>query len=184
MIAPTSEAIDAGPQIESMGRRSLSLWPQWLAELPVTVFYRDDGSLLLWHREDAGEAVCVQRGARLAPCARKPQTLQAVAIALTEKGSSATEKHLSRMACSPMPELSYIVVAWAPSTVGHSCAVFAARSSVSMRRDRTALHVCGCCTRATRCTSFRTPKEDWLSGRPASRAMIIRLFPCAALLSS
>jgi hypothetical protein len=123
-------------------------------------------------------------GARPAPRARKPQTVQAVAIALTEKGSSATEKHLSRMACSPMPELSYIVVAWAPSTVGHSCAVFAARSSVSMRRDRTALHVCGCCTRATRCTSFRTPKEDWLSGRPASRAMIIRLFPCAALLSS
>jgi len=61
MIAPTSEAIDASPQIESMGRRSLSLWPQWLAELPVAVYYRDHGSLLLWHREDAGEAVRVQR---------------------------------------------------------------------------------------------------------------------------
>ena len=61
MIAPTTEAIDAGPQIESMGRRSLSLWPQWLAELPVPVFYRDNGSLLLWHREDAGEAVRVKR---------------------------------------------------------------------------------------------------------------------------
>src|SRR5579863_10529314 len=48
-------------KIESMGRRSLSLWPQWLAELPVPVFYRDNGSLLLWHREDAGEAVRVQR---------------------------------------------------------------------------------------------------------------------------
>ena len=61
MIAPTSEAIDAGPEIESMGMRSLSLWPEWLAELPVPVFYRNDGSLLLWHREDAGEAVRVQR---------------------------------------------------------------------------------------------------------------------------
>jgi glycine oxidase len=61
MIAPTTEAIDAAPQIESMGRRSLSLWPQWLAELPVPVFYRDNGSLLLWHREDAGQAVRVQR---------------------------------------------------------------------------------------------------------------------------
>jgi glycine oxidase len=61
MIAPTSEAIDACPQIESMGKRSLSLWPQWLADLPVPVFYRTDGSLLLWHREDAGEAVRVQR---------------------------------------------------------------------------------------------------------------------------
>jgi glycine oxidase len=61
MIAPTFEAIDAGPQIESMGRRSLSLWPRWLAQLPVPVFYRNDGSLLLWHREDAPEAVRVQR---------------------------------------------------------------------------------------------------------------------------
>jgi glycine oxidase len=61
MIAPMSEAIDAGPEIGSMGMRSLSLWPEWLAELPVPVFYRNDGSLLLWHREDAGEAVRVQR---------------------------------------------------------------------------------------------------------------------------
>src|ERR1700685_4561541 len=61
MIAPTSEAVDAGPEIESMGMRSLLVWPQWLAELPVPVFYRNDGSLLLWHREDAGEAVRVQR---------------------------------------------------------------------------------------------------------------------------
>jgi glycine oxidase len=61
MIAPTFEAIDAGPQIESMGRQSLCLWPLWLAELPMRVFYRTDGSLLLWHREDAEEAVRVQR---------------------------------------------------------------------------------------------------------------------------
>jgi glycine oxidase len=61
MIAPTSEAIDADPQIESMGRRSLSLWPQWLAELPVPLYYRDSGSLLLWHRDDAGEAVRAER---------------------------------------------------------------------------------------------------------------------------
>jgi glycine oxidase len=60
MIAPT-EAIDAAPQIESMGRHSLSIWSQWLAELTVPVFYRDNGTLLLWHREDAGEAVRVQR---------------------------------------------------------------------------------------------------------------------------
>jgi glycine oxidase len=61
MIAPTTEAIDADPQIASMGRHSLSLWPQWLAELPVPVFYRDDGTLLLWHRENSGEATRAQR---------------------------------------------------------------------------------------------------------------------------
>jgi len=56
MITPSAEAVDADPEIVAMGRRSLSLWPQWLAELPEPVFYRDDGTLLLWHREDAGEA--------------------------------------------------------------------------------------------------------------------------------
>jgi glycine oxidase len=61
MIAPTAEAIDAGAQIASMGKHSLALWPQWLAELPVQVFYRDTGTILLWHREDAGEARRTER---------------------------------------------------------------------------------------------------------------------------
>lgn len=61
MIAPTSEAIDASPMIASMGRRSLAIWPKWLAELTVPVFYRDDGTLILWHREDSAEAVRVER---------------------------------------------------------------------------------------------------------------------------
>jgi glycine oxidase len=61
MIAPISEAIDAAPQIESLGRRSLRLWPQWLAEMPTPVFYRDHGTLLLWHREDAREALRAEK---------------------------------------------------------------------------------------------------------------------------
>jgi glycine oxidase len=56
MITPSAEAVDANPEIVAMGRRRLSVWPQWLAELPEPVFYRDDGTLLLWHHEDAGEA--------------------------------------------------------------------------------------------------------------------------------
>ena len=61
MIAPTAEAVDADPQIHAMGRHSLVLWPQWLAQLPVPVFYRDPGTLLIWHGEDAGEAFRVER---------------------------------------------------------------------------------------------------------------------------
>jgi glycine oxidase len=60
MIAPTTEAIDADSQVASMGAHSLSLWPRWLAELPLPVFYRDGGTLLLWHRENSGEAVRAQ----------------------------------------------------------------------------------------------------------------------------
>ena len=40
MIAPTAEAVDGSAQIASMGRHSLALWPLWLAELPIQVFYR------------------------------------------------------------------------------------------------------------------------------------------------
>lgn len=39
MIAPTTEAIDADVQIASMVNYSIKLWPQWLAELPIPVFY-------------------------------------------------------------------------------------------------------------------------------------------------
>jgi glycine oxidase len=60
MIAPTTEAVDADAQISSMGANSLKLWPQWLAELPIPVFYRDNGTLLLWHVEDTGEAARTQ----------------------------------------------------------------------------------------------------------------------------
>jgi glycine oxidase len=60
MIAPTTEAIDTDAQIASMGNNSLKLWPQWLAELHMPVFYRNTGTLLLWHGEHAGEAVRVQ----------------------------------------------------------------------------------------------------------------------------
>ncbi|MGC2103887.1 MAG: glycine oxidase ThiO [Candidatus Acidiferrum sp.] len=69
MIAPTTEAIDADVQIASMGKHSLTLWPQWLADLPVPVFYRDSGTILLWHREDSSEAVRAEQ--RLA--SRVPQ---------------------------------------------------------------------------------------------------------------
>lgn len=61
MIAPSAEAIDADVQIASMGRHSLTLWPQWLAELPIPVFYRDSGTILLWHREDSAQALRAQQ---------------------------------------------------------------------------------------------------------------------------
>src|ERR1700722_18193529 len=61
IIAPLTEVIDTDPQIESMGRHSLTLWPKWLAQLPMPVFYHDAGTLLLWHPQDRGEAVHAQR---------------------------------------------------------------------------------------------------------------------------
>jgi hypothetical protein len=60
MIAPTVERIEADAQIQAMGKHSLTVWPQWLAERPLPVFYRADGTLLLWHRQDAQEAFRVE----------------------------------------------------------------------------------------------------------------------------
>ena len=61
MIAPNAEGADTNAQIFAMGRHSLTLWPDWLAQLPIPVFYRNTGTLLLWHGEDAGEAVRCER---------------------------------------------------------------------------------------------------------------------------
>ena len=56
MVTPQAEAADAEPELVAMGRRSLSLWPVWLSELPTHVHFSASGTLLLWQRSDAGEA--------------------------------------------------------------------------------------------------------------------------------
>ena len=61
MVAPITEAADANPQISSIGTHSLEVWPLWLAELPVPVFFRNSGTLLIWQREESGEAVRAER---------------------------------------------------------------------------------------------------------------------------
>ncbi len=56
MVTPQAEAVDAEPELVAMGRRSLTLWLEWLPELPTPVHYCNSGSLMLWQRADAGEA--------------------------------------------------------------------------------------------------------------------------------
>jgi glycine oxidase len=84
MIAPISESIDTDPQIESMGSQSLALWPRWLAELPVPVFYRDAGTLFLWHRKDAGEAHRVQRALASRTSPARVQLIEGVRVSELE----------------------------------------------------------------------------------------------------
>jgi glycine oxidase len=56
MVAPASEALDASAGIVARGRRSLELWPQWLKQLPLPVYFRDTGTVTVWHGEGSGEA--------------------------------------------------------------------------------------------------------------------------------
>jgi glycine oxidase len=60
MVAPQAEAADAQSELVAMGRRSLSLWPEWLRALSTHVHYSASGTLLLWQRADAGEATRFQ----------------------------------------------------------------------------------------------------------------------------
>ncbi len=55
MLAPYAELETAEPLVFRLGRRSLELWPQWLAELADPVFFQQTGTLLVAHRQDRAE---------------------------------------------------------------------------------------------------------------------------------
>ena len=56
MLAPLAESAVAPPAIVRMGLHGLTRWPQLLAALPQPVFFQQAGTLVVWHRQDAGEA--------------------------------------------------------------------------------------------------------------------------------
>ena len=56
MLAPLAESAISELPIVKMGQYSLKRWPELLRQLPAPVFFQQDGTLILWHRQDAGEA--------------------------------------------------------------------------------------------------------------------------------
>jgi glycine oxidase len=56
MLSPVAELECADANVFRLGLRSMALWPQLLAQLPMAVECRFDGSLLLAHRGDEGAA--------------------------------------------------------------------------------------------------------------------------------
>lgn len=68
MLAPLAESVDAPSEVVSLGRRSLPLWRDFVAELPQPVFFRQNGSLIVWHSQDRPLSVQFQQHlARHAP---------------------------------------------------------------------------------------------------------------------
>ena len=55
MVAPATEAITSEAMVQTIGNKSLQLWPQWLAELPEPVFYQNNGTLVVAHAGDHAE---------------------------------------------------------------------------------------------------------------------------------
>ena len=56
MLAPLAESAITEPSVVRMGHYALSRWPELLAQLSTPVFFQQEGTLILWHRQDAAEA--------------------------------------------------------------------------------------------------------------------------------
>ncbi len=88
MLAPLAESAVAPVSVVRMGQHALSRWPELLAPLAQPVFFQREGTLVLWHRQDAAEAARLTRvlantGTQV-PELAPMQTLDGQAIAALE----------------------------------------------------------------------------------------------------
>jgi len=56
MLAPLAESAVAEDAVVKMGLYGLTRWPELLAPLPTPVFFQQQGTMVVWHRQDAAEA--------------------------------------------------------------------------------------------------------------------------------
>lgn len=56
MLAPLAESAITEDSVVRMGIHSLPRWKQLISELANPVFFQQDGTLILWHRQDASDA--------------------------------------------------------------------------------------------------------------------------------
>jgi len=92
MLAPLAESAVTELPVVRMGQHGLRRWPELIAELPEPVFFQAQGTLIVWHRQDAAEA---QRFERL--LARTQQQLPSLpaAVPLDAAGLATQEPALA-----------------------------------------------------------------------------------------
>ena len=56
MLAPLAESAITEPGVVRMGQHALTRWPQLLGALSTPVFFQQNGTLIVWHRQDATDA--------------------------------------------------------------------------------------------------------------------------------
>ena len=76
MLAPLAESAVTELGVVRMGCHALVRWPELIATLGRPVFFQQQGTLVLWHRQDAAEAERFQK--QLAATAREMPKLPAV----------------------------------------------------------------------------------------------------------
>ena len=88
MLAPLAESAITEPSVVKMGHYALSRWPTLLAQLSTPVFFQQEGTLILWHRQDAAEASRFSRQLQATseklPALGQAQSLDAAAVAQLE----------------------------------------------------------------------------------------------------
>lgn len=56
MLAPLAESAITELSVVRMGQHALEQWPKLISSLPSHVYFQQNGTLVLWHRQDAAEA--------------------------------------------------------------------------------------------------------------------------------
>ena len=88
MLAPLAESAITEASVVKMGHYALSRWPALLAQLSTPVFFQQEGTLVLWHRQDAAEASRFSRQLQATsekiPALGQAQSLDAAAVAQLE----------------------------------------------------------------------------------------------------
>ena len=56
MLAPLAESAITELPVVRMGQHGLKRWPELIAGLPTPVFFQQNGTLVVWHRQDAADA--------------------------------------------------------------------------------------------------------------------------------
>jgi len=93
MLAPLAESAVAEDTVVRMGQYGLTRWPALIAELDTPVFFQQQGTLVVWHRQDAPEAQrfahLLTATARRLPSLPTQKTLDAAGLNQLEPGLGA-----------------------------------------------------------------------------------------------
>lgn len=90
MLAPLAESAITEDSVVRMGLYSLPRWKELISSLSDSVFFQQDGTLILWHRQDANEAerfaAHLEKNCRSNDDLSAPQKLNKEALRLLEPG--------------------------------------------------------------------------------------------------
>ena len=90
MLAPLAESVITEDSVVRMGIHSLPRWKDLISQLSTPVFFQQDGTLILWHRQDASDAerftAHLERNCRNNASLQLPQKLNNEALHDLEPG--------------------------------------------------------------------------------------------------